>query len=155
MENCSPVEEGVVMTVSAQTVQTNKEVARRLAEEVFSEGNMRTFDEIFAGDYVNHTMPVPGVPGTKAGFRQVVLATRVAFPDVHVDVKEVVAEGEFAVFRDVARATSRGEFMGVRPNGKRLEWTEIHFLRIADGKIVEHWANFDRLGILRPLGGIA
>jgi len=142
------------VTVSTQTLQTNKEVARRLAAEVFSQGNMRTFDEIFADGYVNHTMPVPGVPGTKAGFRQVVLATRAAFPDVHVDVKEVVAEGEFAVFRDVVHATSRGEFMGVPPNGKRLEWTEIHFLRIADGRIIEHWANFDQVGILRQLGVI-
>ena len=121
------------MTATAQTLQSNKDVAKRLASEVFSQGNMRAFDEIFANGYVNHTMPVPGVPGTKEGFRQVVLATRAAFPDVHVDVKEVVAEGEFAVFRDVVNATSRGEFMGVPPNGKRLQWTEIHFLRIVDG----------------------
>jgi steroid delta-isomerase-like uncharacterized protein len=140
------------MTVSLQTLEANKVVARRLAEEVFSQGNMRTFDEIFSDRYVNHTMPVPGVPGTRDGFRQVVLATRTAFPDVHVDVKDVVAEGDFAVFRDVVHATSLGEFMGVPPNGKRLEWTEIHFLRIQDGKIVEHWANFDQVGILRQLG---
>jgi len=138
------------MTATAQTLQSNKDVAKRLASEVFSQGNMRAFDEIFANGYVNHTMPVPGVPGTKEG----VLATRAAFPDVHVDVKEVVAEGEFAVFRDVVNATSRGEFMGVPPNGKRLQWTEIHFLRIVDGKIVEHWANFDQVGILRQLGVI-
>jgi len=113
---------------------------------------MKTFDEIFADQYVNHTMPVPGVPGTKAGFRQVVLATREAFPDVQVEVQDVVAEGEFAVFHDVVRATSRGAFMGIPPTGRRLEWTEIHFLRIADGRIVEHWANFDQVGILRQLG---
>ena len=143
------------MAMPTQTLQVNRVVARRLADEVFSRGNMQTFDEIFAEDYVNHTMPVPGVPGTKAGFRQVVLATRAAFPDVQVDVKEVVAEGEFAVFRDVVRATSRGEFMGIPPNGKRLEWTEIHFLRIVDGRIAEHWANFDQIGILRQLGALA
>src|SRR5262252_7620196 len=121
------------MTVTTQTLQTNKEVARRLAAEVFSQGNMQTFDEIFADDYVNHTMPVPGIPGNKAGFRQLVLATRSAFPDVHVDVKHVVVEGEFAVFHDVVHATSKGDFMGVPPNGKPLTWTEIHFLRIRDG----------------------
>ena len=142
------------MTTPTETLQSNKIVARRLADEVFSQGNMRTFDEIFAEAYVNHTMPVPGVPGTKAGFKQVVLATRAAFPDVRVDVKDVVAEGEFAVFRDVVHATSRGEFMGVPPNGKRLEWTEIHFLRIVDGRIVEHWTNFDQVGILRQFGVI-
>ena len=140
------------MTTTLQTLEANKAVARRLANEVFSQGNMKTFEEIFADDYVNHTMPVPGIPGTKAGFQQVVQATRAAFPDVQVDVKDVVAEGEFAVFRDVVHATSRGAFMGIPPNGKRLEWTEIHFLKILDGRIVEHWANFDQVGILRQLG---
>jgi steroid delta-isomerase-like uncharacterized protein len=142
------------MSNPSPTPQLNKTVARRLADEVFSQGNMQTFDEIFADAYVNHTMPVPGLPGTKDGFKQVVLATRSAFPDVQVDVQDVVAEGDVAVFRDVVHATSRGEFMGVPPNGKRLEWTETHFLRIVDGKIVEHWANFDQVGILRQLGVI-
>jgi len=142
------------MSNPSPTSQLNKTVARRLADEVFSQGNMQTFDEIFADAYVNHTMPVPGLPGTKDGFKQVVLATRSAFPDVQVDVQDVVAEGDVAVFRDVVHATSRGEFMGVPPNGKRLEWTETHFLRIVDGKIVEHWANFDQVGILRQLGVI-
>lgn len=45
-----------------------KDVARRLAEEVFSRGDMRTFDEIFAESYRNHNMPVPDIPGTKEGF---------------------------------------------------------------------------------------
>jgi steroid delta-isomerase-like uncharacterized protein len=132
----------------------NKVVARRLADEVFGAGNMKTFDEIIADDYVNHHMPVPDVPGTKAGFRQIVDATRQAFPDVHVNVMDVVAEDDFVVFHDTVRATSRGEFFGVPANGKRLEWTEIHFLRIRNGRIVEHWANFDQLGILQQLGAI-
>jgi steroid delta-isomerase-like uncharacterized protein len=125
-----------------------------LAEEVFSQGNMQTFDAIFADTYANHNMPVPGIPGTKKGFRQVVAATRQAFPDVHVNVQDMVAEGDFVVFRDTVQATSRGDFLGVPANGKRLEWTEIHFLRLADGRIVEHWTNFDQLGILKQLGAI-
>src|SRR5262245_13642807 len=103
------------MTTATQTLETNKAVAKRLADEVVSNGNMQTFDEIFSDNYDNHTMPVPGIPGTKAGFKQVVLASRSAFPDVKVDVHGIVAEGEFAVFRDVVHATSRGEFMGVPP----------------------------------------
>jgi len=65
---------------------------------------------------------------------------------------DVVAEDDFVVFHDSVEATSRDEFFGVPANGKRLEWTEIHFMRIANGQIVEHWANFDQLGILRQLG---
>ena len=115
---------------------------------------MEVFDQIFADSYVMHNMPVPNIPGTKEGFRKLVLATRHAFPDVQVHVDDMVAEGDFAVFHDHVEATSKGDFLGVPPNGKRIAWTEIHFLRIVDGKIVEHWTNFDQFGILMQLGAI-
>jgi len=134
--------------------EKNKELARRLADEVLSEGDLAVFDEIVADDYVNHNIPVPGIAGTKAGFRELVQETRRAFPDVRVHVDEVVAEGDTAVFHDHVTATSERDFFGVPANGKRLEWTEIHWLRITDGQIVEHWTNFDQLGILSQLGAV-
>jgi steroid delta-isomerase-like uncharacterized protein len=140
------------MTNSTQTLQTNKDVARRLADEVFSNGNMRTFDEIFDDAYVNHTMPVPGMPGTKDGFKQLVLATRAAFPDVRVDVKHIVAEEDFVVFHDVVHATHRAVFLGIAPTGRRIAVSVMDFYRFEGGRIVEHWANFDQVGILRQLG---
>ena len=140
--------------MSTQTRETNKKVAKRLAEDVFSNGRMEVFDEIFAESYAMHNMPVPNIPGTKEGFRKLVLATRHAFPDVKVHIDDIVAEGDFAVFHDHVKATSKNDFLGVPPNGKRIAWTEIHFLRIVDGKIVEHWSNFDQFGILMQLGAI-
>jgi steroid delta-isomerase-like uncharacterized protein len=116
---------------------------------------MEVFDEIFADSYVMHNMPVPNIPGTKEGFRKLVLATRHAFPDVQVHIDDMAAEGDFAVFHDHVEATSKGDFLGIPPNGKRIAWTEIHFLRIVDGKIVEHWTNFDQFGILMQLGAIS
>ncbi len=140
--------------MSRQTQETNKQIAKQLAEDVFSKGKMEVFDAIFADSYVMHNMPVPNIPGTKEGFRKLVLATRHAFPDVQVHVDDMVAEGDFAVFHDHVEATSKGDFLGFPPNGKRIAWTEIHFLRIVEGKIVEQWTNFDQLGVLMQLGAI-
>jgi steroid delta-isomerase-like uncharacterized protein len=140
--------------MSKPTQEANKKVAERLAEDVFSKGRMEIFDEIFADSYVMHNMPVPNIPGTKEGFRKLVLATRHAFPDVKVHIDDMIAEGDFAVFHDHVEATSKNDFLGVPPNGKHIAWTEIHFLRIVDGKIVEHWTNFDQFGILMQLGAI-
>jgi len=140
--------------MSKQTQEANKKIAERLAEEVFSKGKMDVFDEIFANNYIMHNMPVPNIPGTKEGFRKLVLATRHAFPDVQVHIDDIVAEGDFTVFHDHVEASSKGDFLGVPPNNKRIAWTEIHFLRIVDNKIVEHWTNFDQLGILMQLGAI-
>jgi steroid delta-isomerase-like uncharacterized protein len=136
------------------TVEANKAVANRLAREVFSQGDMVAFEELLSDDYVNHNIPVPGIPGTKAGFRQLVELTREAFPDIDVHVQDVVSEGDLVVFHDFVTATSMGDFLGVPPNGRQLTWTEIHFLRVADDQIIEHWTNFDQLGILRQLDAI-
>jgi steroid delta-isomerase-like uncharacterized protein len=136
------------------SVDANKTVARRLAQDIFSSGDMRVFDELIADGYINHNIPVPEIPGTKDGFRQLVLETRRAFPDVQVHIEGLVAEDDFVVFRDTAEATSVEQFFGVPANGKRLKWTEIHWLRVRDDQIVEHWTNFDQLGILTQLGAI-
>ncbi len=140
--------------MNEQILESNKEVARRLVDEVLNKGNMKTFDELFADNYKMHNMPVPNIPSTKDGFRKLVLATRKAFPDVHVHIEDLVADNDFAVFHDKVEATSKDDFFGVPANGKRLAWTEIHFLKVSGGRIVEHWTNFDQLGILQQLGAI-
>jgi steroid delta-isomerase-like uncharacterized protein len=134
--------------------QETKDVALRLARDVLSAGDFDAFEELFADDYVNHNVPVPGIPGTKEGFRELLIATRNAFPDVVVHIDNVIAEDDMVAFRDHVTATSSGEFFGVPPSGSRVQWTEIHWLRIADGRIIEHWTNFDQLGILRQLGAL-
>ncbi len=88
---------------------------------------MKAFDELLSDDYVNHNIPVPGIPGTKAGFRQLVETTRQAFPDIDVHVQDMVSEGDLVVFHDFVTATSKGDSLGVPPNGKQLTWTEITF----------------------------
>jgi steroid delta-isomerase-like uncharacterized protein len=129
-------------------------VVARLTADVLCRGDLDVFEDLFAEDYVNHNIPVPDLPGTKDGFRELVKATRHAFPDVVVHVDDVVVQGAVVVFRDHVRATSKGDFFGVPPNGSVLEWTEIHWLRIVENRIVEHWTNFDQLGILRQLGAL-
>src|SRR3984893_11698524 len=116
----------------SDSTEANKSVARRLAGEVFGRGDLNAFDELFSKDYVNHNIPVPGIPGTKAGFKQLVEATRNAFPDLTVNVQDLIAEGDLVVFHDYVTATSQGDFFGVPPSGKPLKWTENHFLRVAD-----------------------
>jgi steroid delta-isomerase-like uncharacterized protein len=109
---------------------------------------------LVADNYTNHNPPVPGLPGSKAGFQQAVILTRGAFPDVRVDIEDMISEGDRVMFRDTATATHRGEFQGIPATGKHLAWTEMHFFRIADGRIAEHWAKFDQLGILIQMGAV-
>lgn len=84
------------------------DVAKSLVADIFNRGDMDVFDGLLAEDYVNHNMPVPGVPGTKDGFRQVVLGTRAAFPDVHVEISGLIEQDDMIAFHELATATGTG-----------------------------------------------
>jgi predicted ester cyclase len=136
------------------STEENKAAFRRIPEEVISTGNLELADTLIAADYVEHVPLPPGIPPGLAGFKAFFTALRAAFPDLHYTLEAVVAEGGLVAGHATVRGTHRGEFMGILPTGKRVVWTETHVGRFADGKLVEHWANLDQLGLLQQLGAI-
>jgi len=66
----------------------------------------------------------------------------------------MVAEGDKVVARLRISGTHQGEFLGIAPTGKQVTFTGIDILRIAEGKVMEHWGNVDELGMLQQLGAI-
>lgn len=92
-------------------------------------------------------------PQTFEAFGQILLF-RAAFPDLEMSVDDMIVAGDMVADRVTWRATHRGELMGIPPTGRRVTVTEIHLARIADGKIVERWGNWDPLGLLRQLGAV-
>jgi predicted ester cyclase len=136
------------------STEQNKINFRRIPEEIFNKGNLALADELFAANYTEHVPLAPGWPPGLAGFKQFVTVLRAAFPDFHLTVEDMIAEGDRVVGRVTARGTHRGEFMGIPATGKQATWTEIHIGRFAGGKLIEHWANLDQLGMLQQLGVI-
>ena len=64
----------------------------------------------------------------------------------------VVAEGDIVAGRMTTKGTHKGDLMGIPPTGKQVEFTEIHIVRIANGKAVEHWGNQDDSTLMQQLG---
>ena len=79
---------------------------------------------------------------------------RAAFPDTHLTIEDQIAEGDKVVTRWTATGTNQGTLMGIPPSGKRVTITGISITRIANGKAVEDWVNFDTLGMLQQIGAI-
>jgi predicted ester cyclase len=132
--------------------EQNKAVFRRIVDEVFNQGKLTTADELGTG-YVEHT-PAPGqAPGIE-GFKQMVQMFRGAFPDLRLKIEDLIAEGDRVVARMTTSGTHQGEFMGLAPTGKRFTISEIHILRIANGKVLEHWGISDDFGMLQQLGAV-
>ena len=135
------------------TAEENKQLARRAFEEIWNQGNVNAIDDLYAADQVSYGLGID-VPAGTEGIKQFVSIYRTAYPDTHFTIEDQIAEGDKVVTRWSAIGTHRGELMGIAPTGKRVTVTGITINRIAGGKIVETWNNFDALGQLQQLGVI-
>jgi len=124
---------------------------RRVVEEVLNQKDLDLVDEFYATDYVFH---VPGNPTIRSseGFKQYFSTLFAAFPDFHITIEDIFAEGDKVVSRLTMRGTQTGEFMGIPPTGKQTTATGILINRFADGKIVEDWESYDFLSFMQQLG---
>jgi steroid delta-isomerase-like uncharacterized protein len=132
--------------------EQNRELVRRLNEEFHNQGRIHeVIAERFAPDFVNHSAP-PGLPPTREGNELFSTAFRQAFPDYQVTIHEVIVEGDKVVTRKTFTGTHRGEWMGVPASGRQISFGGIDIVRIAGGKVVEHWAEFNMLRLLQQIG---
>ena len=75
-----------------------------------------------------------------------------AFPDLRMAEADSVREGDKVALRWLLSGTHKGEFMGLAATGKSIEAMGMDIVRVADGEIIEHWGEFDVIGLLRQMG---
>jgi steroid delta-isomerase-like uncharacterized protein len=138
------------------TLETNKALARRAIDEVWSKGNVAVAPDIYASTFVSHQHSHPHVRDVRgvSALVEFVREFRDAFPDFHDTVDDQVAEGDKVVTRFTSTGTHRGALMGFEPTNKRASWMGIVIDRIEEGKIVEEWVSWDLFGMMQQLGGI-
>jgi steroid delta-isomerase-like uncharacterized protein len=134
--------------------EDNKAIARRFIEKVWNGHDLDAIDEFIAENHVDHDPARAETPGGPAGMREFVEMYLGAFPDTHIEIDDVIAEGDLVVIRWHATGTHDGELMGIPPSGKPIEVTGIGIDRIEGGRIVESWQNFDALGMLGQIGAV-
>ena len=126
----------------------------RSTYERISAGDIAGFGDLVADDFVEH-QGGPGLPPTKDGTLEFFRMLLAAFPDMHMDVEDLIASGDKVVARVTARATHQGEFMGVPATGSRVEVQLIDIMRFDDaGLVCEHWGVADLLSLLQQIGAV-
>jgi steroid delta-isomerase-like uncharacterized protein len=136
------------------SVEENKALARRWAEDVINQRNLDAVDEIYASDFVGHDPTMPEEIRGVEGRREFYGMYQSAFPDAHITIEDQLAEGEKVVTRWTGRGTHQGELMGVPPSGNQVEVAGMTISRIEGGKTAEEWDNYDALGMMRAIGAI-
>jgi steroid delta-isomerase-like uncharacterized protein len=133
------------------STEENKTLLRRYIEEVFNKGNIAAADEVLAPNFVHHSLP-KGVPPDREGLKRFVTVLLSAFPDFHITIEDLVAEGDRVAARFTWRGTHKGEFIGIPPTGKPVTVVEHCLHRVEGGKIAESWVELDQLGMMQQLG---
>jgi steroid delta-isomerase-like uncharacterized protein len=134
------------------STEDNKALVRRYLEEVFNKKNLAAIDELIAPNHIDHSAAAARSPAGPEGSRQLIGMMLTAFPDLHVTVEDMIAEGDKVVFRMTMRGTQQGAFGSIPPTGKQVAVSTIDIVRIEGGKIAEEWGIDDMLGMLQQLG---
>lgn len=130
-----------------------KSLSWRWFEEVWNQGRAETIDELLAADCAIHG---PGDAGPAlrgpAKFHLFAGPFRAALADIHVEVDDVLAEGDRTAVRFTVTATHAGPELGVEPTGRPVRFTGTTMIRWRDGQIVEGWNESDAAGLYRQIG---
>jgi hypothetical protein len=130
----------------------NKQIVRRALEEPW--GNPDVLDELVSSDYVGYDPALPEPIRGPQGAKDNVNQYRSAFEGAQITVKEQIGEGDLVATRWEGRGRHTGEIMGIGPTGKDIVVSGLTLSRIANGKIVEEWTNWDTLGMLQQIGAV-
>ena len=130
----------------------NKNVVRRLFDELWNKGTLQVADEIIAPTYQHHDPSTPDLGKGPESEKKRVNLYRGAFHDFRLNIEDVLAEGETVVARWSCRGVHKGELNGIAPTNKQFAITGVTICRFDHGKIVEGFVNWDALGLMRQLG---
>jgi predicted ester cyclase len=113
----------------------------------------RTIDELVAPDAAIRTPLLIDATGAEL-LKQVWAMLLRVYPDIHLTVEDVIAEGDKVVARNTVTGTHQGEFMGLAPTGNPVTYNEIFIFRFVDGRMAETWGVVDVYAQMKQLGVI-
>jgi predicted ester cyclase len=127
-------------------IEHNKSIVSRYVHEFKNQQKFAIFPKLFANKFIHH-FNFPGRTNKMNSFISVGQTFLSAFPDVKVDLQQLLAEGDLVAERNNVSATHKGSFDGIKSTNKKVYWTEIHIYRLKNGKIVENFpaVNFERI----------
>jgi predicted ester cyclase len=136
-------------------------LVRRHFEQMWNERDFAACDDLMAVDYTEHAAaPFAGTaPGQVHGptaMRETMEWLLGQFPDLSFQIEAIIAQGDVVASRVRATGSNLGRLNGfLPPSGRKFDYAQSHWFRIADGKLAEHWAVRDDLTVMLQLGVVS
>jgi steroid delta-isomerase-like uncharacterized protein len=142
------------MASSAQEQQRrNKQVIRQYFEAYDRQDTQRIGQLVSSSNYTFHLSGMPS-PMDWNVTKQFYAATWSAFPDLHHDILDMVAEGNKIAVRYNIIGTHKGELQGIPPTGKEVSFGAMDFITLIESKVAEEWEIADTMGLMQQIGAI-
>jgi steroid delta-isomerase-like uncharacterized protein len=132
--------------------ENNKNVSRRIIEEIWNKKNPTLMNELYASNCVVHT-PEGELKGTKR-LREFYDTYLTAFPDFHIKLDYLIAEDDKVMTAYTFTGTHKGRLMDISPTGKQVAVKGMAIGQIAEGKVVEERNLWDTLSLMEQLGAV-
>src|SRR5215213_6695837 len=142
------------MGSSSAQEQENKQVVRQFFE-LLDRHDTESMGQLLVSS-TNYSFHIGGMPSPVDWneHKRLLAGVNNAFPDLHHEIVDMVAERDKVAVRLNVTGTHKGEFQGIPPTGKKLSLYEMGFITIIDGKITEGWISADTMGLLQQLGAL-
>lgn len=122
--------------------------------DLINAGDIDRFVDLMASDFVEHEQ-LPGLEPTKEGVLTFFRLQRAAFPDMRMEVQDVIASGNRVAIRVRYTETHTGDLMGMPPTGRKVDVQLIDIMGMGDdGLVHEHWGVMDQMTMMQQLGAI-
>ena len=126
----------------------NKQLVRRWFEEVWNQNRESTIDELLSPQGVGFGLTATESEVTSTQFKPFVRNFRDAFPDLHMEIEDMVAEGDKVAVRLRVTGTHKGGGLGFPATGRKIDITAITIIQFANGQLVQGWNNWEQLGLI-------
>ncbi len=139
---------------TSQQLENNKKVVMRAWEEAFNQGNNDVIKEVFDTSYVESS---PYEVFEPRGIERVIDANdwmKSVFGELHFEVEQMIAEGDYVFSRAMATGVHTGEFAGVEATCNPVRFAVVVVSKISHGKIVKDWSFVDTMTILKQIGNV-
>ena len=132
----------------------NKTIIRRLYEEVWNERKLEVVDELISQSHALHDTIASGSQVGPESYKRRVVELTTGFPDLCFTIEDTIAEREKFVVSWIISGTHKGVYMEIPATGRKISVEGITIHHIKNGRILDSYAIWDALGLMRQIGAI-
>ncbi|MBL0174610.1 MAG: ester cyclase [Ignavibacteria bacterium] len=134
-----------------EVVEKNKQLVREYAAAILGKRDFSQFSKFADPSFKIDRSAVPEAIAGAAGLNAQMDMLYKAFPDLEIQIADMIASNDKVLVRFEAPGTHTGDFIGIKPTGKKVVWKGLVLYHIKDGKLIHAWANWDDTGLINQL----